>query len=68
MEDGCGEYVSLVSISDEDRKEFPGLGDALYCVIQENDQGFVFATLLNTEKQADEWRDDYNREENEDEN
>lgn len=65
MEDGWGEYVSLVSISDEDRKEFPELGDALYCVIQENDEGFVCATLLNSETEADDWRAEYEREENE---
>lgn len=65
MEDGCGEYVSLITISDEDRKEFPGLGHALYCVIQENDQGFVCATLLFSERQADQWRADYEREEEE---
>lgn len=63
MEEGCGEYVSLIRISDEDRREFPGLAHAFYCVIQENDQGFICATLLFNERQADQWRADYEYEE-----
>ena len=59
MEDGCGVFVALIEIDDEDRREFPEVGAAKYAVVIENDQGFVSVELLDTEEQADNWRAEY---------
>lgn len=42
MEDGSGEFVSLITIQDEDRKEFPEIAkDSHFIVLRETEQGFV---------------------------
>lgn len=59
MEDGCGDYASLIEISDEDRTEFPELGTAKYVLVTENDQGFVGTVLVADEAEADVYRAEY---------
>lgn len=60
MEDGMGCFLSLIEITDDDRKEFPELvGPAKYIVIEENDQGFVNGRLLYSENEADYLRKAY---------
>lgn len=59
IEETGGTYVSLVEVSDEDRTEFPELGAAKYVLVSENDQGFVGVETIDTEKQAEEIRAEY---------
>lgn len=66
MEDG--EYMSLISVDDEDRVEFPELGAALYVLLIESDSGFVSCKTIDSEKLAERIRLDYEPEdEDEDE-
>lgn len=56
MENGWGEYVSLIEVGDDDRQLFPEVGTALYVLFTENDQGFVSVSLVKTEQKADDIR------------
>jgi hypothetical protein len=59
MEDGCGEYVYLVDVTDEDRTEFPELGDARYVLVIESEHGFVSVARVADEESADRLRAAY---------
>ena len=63
MEDGAGEYVALVEVSDEDRAFFAGSPLAIeeaaaFAVVSESDQGFVDCYLC-TADEADALRAEY---------
>lgn len=64
MEYGCGSYVSLIEVSDEDRTEFPELGNAKYVLLTESDNGFVYCETIETEAAANEIRAEYEPDEN----
>lgn len=56
MTDGMGEYVELIEIQDDERKEFPELEPIVkYIALRENDQGFVWCVEM-TEAQAEKLR------------
>lgn len=59
MEDGCGDYASLIEISDEDRAEFPELGTAKYVLVTETVVGFVGTVLVADEAEVDIYRAEY---------
>lgn len=67
MEEGCGDYVCLVTIDDEDRREFPEVGSALYALVVEDDQGFVSVSLVQSEAKAEAIRGEYAYEEDNEE-
>jgi len=59
LNDGVGQYASLVAVSDEDRMEFPEIdADTKFMLVTENDQGFVFVNE-KTEDEAEEARNAY---------
>ena len=60
MEDGCGAYVSLVKVDDDDRAMFPEFpADALYVVVEELDTGFVQIDHITSEAHAAQVRAAY---------
>lgn len=61
-EDGCGEYVSLVSVDASARLEFPELGSAAYVLVTESDNGFVSCQLVADEDAANKIRAAYEEE------
>lgn len=59
MENGAGEYVSLIEVSAEDRAEFPEIGkDTHSILLTESDSGFIGVQEL-TESQAEDARAEY---------
>lgn len=65
MVDGCGEYASLIPVDSDDRTKFPELGNSIYVLLTESDQGFVSVRCINTERGADEIREGYEQDEDE---
>lgn len=63
MEEGEGSYVSLITISEDDKQNFSELAEALYVVFEEDSQGFVSCTLLDSEEGAQALRDEYETQE-----
>lgn len=60
MEDGVGEYASLVKVTDDERAMWPELDEKVqYILVTESDSGFVTLFEVKTEKQADALRDSY---------
>ncbi len=63
MEDGAGEFVSLIEVTDDDRKEFPELdATTSHILVTETEQGFVYCEEL-TARQAEKVRQEYASEE-----
>lgn len=53
IQDGAGDYVSLIAIDVDDRAEFPELSDdAMYVLLTENEQGFVSVRTIDSEDEA----------------
>lgn len=61
FEDGCGEYVSLIEVTDDDRAMFPEISaDTRYMCVTESETGFVNVSEF-TEIEADSLRLSYDR-------
>jgi hypothetical protein len=56
LEEGCGEYVSLIKLDNEDKQRFLDLKDDLYIIIIETDDGFASGYTLTTEQEAENLR------------
>lgn len=53
--EGSGDYISLIEISEEDRREFPELPGGKYIYLVESMGGFVYVSCIS-EKAAEELR------------
>lgn len=52
MDDGWGEFTTLIAIEDSDRKEWPEIDHSeMFALVTESNQGFVSVQLL-TENEA----------------
>jgi hypothetical protein len=45
-------FAEVFQVSDDDRKEFPELGNTYMIAVEENEQGFVYLTEFENEEDA----------------